>query len=187
LPSEIYGVDNRNGSQGKQNDFSGDPPLLHVRLYQQLAEKLVTANSDLAGIRALEAQQSRDYEEVKRQLQALSLTEAKFSELKRAVNQSEIYLESLSRKAIEAEINNAWKASEGTSSAQIFESATPPEKPVSPRKMAAVIFTMLSILCGLGVCVYLYAQKVSSRATAARAFGEGDSRIGLKVDVLRRA
>ena len=170
LPPEIYGPtpSSQDAKSAKPSDtFAGDPPLLQIKLYQDMAQNLVASNAELAGLRSMEEQQLRDLLQIEAQLQRIANLEAEFNDLKRAISDGERYLESFTRKAADAEINDAWRSNESSTGAQILQNATVPDGPAFPNPK---LFMGLGIITGLflfGAMIFfsrVYANIIKSTA-----------------------
>lgn len=159
LPPEIFGATNfqADPKANKTNDaLWSDPPLLHVKLYQQMAEKLVEANSELAGLRALEAQQKRDLAAIDGQLQELASRETEFQRLQRDVTRASTYIESFRRKSLDARMDTAWLNTEAFSAVQVVQNATVPFEPSSPKVKAILAFGFSIGLLAAAALVYFF-------------------------------
>jgi uncharacterized protein involved in exopolysaccharide biosynthesis len=159
LPPEIYGPttpSSQDPKTAKSSDtFAADPPLLQIKLYQDMAQNLVASNAELAGLRSQEGQQLRDLLQIEDQLQQIATLEAEFNDLRRAISDGERYLESFSRKAADAEINDAWRSNESSTGAQILQSATVAAGPAFPNPK---LFMGLGLITGLflfGAMIFL--------------------------------
>ncbi len=171
LPPEIYGPttpSSQDPKTAKSSDtFAADPPLLQIKLYQDMAQNLVASNAELAGLRSQEGQQLRDLLQIESQLQRIANIEAEFNNLKRAISDGERYLESFTRKAADAEINDAWRSNESSTGAQILQSATVADGPAFPNPK---LFMGLGIITGLflfGAIIFfsrVHAKTVESAA-----------------------
>ncbi len=145
LPVEIFGNTEYARNQ-KDNALSRDPPLLHVKLYQDAVQLLVKANSDLAGQQALAAHQEASLSELETQLRHLSQVQAEFSRLQQAVTDSETYVGLFFKKGAEAQADNAWRSNDRLSTIQVMQTATPPLRPSSPK---AGLFLGFGLMLGL--------------------------------------
>jgi uncharacterized protein involved in exopolysaccharide biosynthesis len=137
LPPEIFGVKAsaaaEAGAVRAADILSKDPPLLNIKIYQDSAARLVSANAELEGLKATEIQRGSILADIDAELQALASQEATYNRLQRAVAQAEAAIINLSKQAGEARINNAWRSNEAFSSAQVLQAASTPKAPVSPR------------------------------------------------------
>lgn len=163
LPPEIFGSTNfqqETPKGGKSNDaLWSDPPLLHVKLYQQMAEKLVEANAELSGLRALEAQQRRDLAAIDGQLQTLASRETEFQRLHRDVTRASSYIESFRRKSLEARMDTAWLMNEAFSAVQVIQNATVPLDPSSPKTKLILAMGLSVGLLLAGALIYVLAGR----------------------------
>lgn len=176
LPEEIFGVTNFKGEAGKaaprSNDaLWSDPPLLHVKLYQQMAEKLVDTNAEMAGLHALEEQQKKDLSVIDSQLQALAARENEFNRLQRDVARATNFIESFRKRNAEARIDNAWLLNDTLSSIQVFQPATTPGEPIFP-KTKLLLATGLSLgLLFAAALAFVLASRAAGAAPPARSDG----------------
>jgi len=177
LPPEIFGETNFNGRAGRSaqsgSGFSDDPPLLHVRLYQESAQKIINLNADIAGLKASEANQQEDLKSVDKQLQVLASRQAEFDRLQRQVEQFEAGIDLYTKKSAEAEIESAWKSNERLSNMQLVQEATVPLRPVFPK---AALVLPLGILAGIvaGIGATLLRHFLSQEDTHCRRERGGD-------------
>ncbi|MBM0203955.1 hypothetical protein JNW90_13180 [Micromonospora sp. STR1s_5] len=174
LPPEIFGSTTNFGKEAptKPNDaLWTDPPLLHVKLYQDTAQKLVTANVELSGLKALEERQRRELDDTDAQLKALSAREAEFVRLKQNVSDASTYLNLYRKKAAEAKTDYAWRMNEGLSSVQVMQPAVETAHPVWPKP-----FLLIPFGCVVGLLA----------AVAATAVAEMWTRQGGRADNARR-
>lgn len=136
LPPEIFGDTSRvSGTRAARPSdvISDDPPLLNIKIYQESAARLVSANSELEGLRATRVQRADVLKQIDAELQALATHESTYNTLRRGVSQAEGAIDNLSKRASEARVNNAWRSNEAFSSAQILQPASVPAVPASPR------------------------------------------------------
>lgn len=162
LPSSIFG-DYPKTAVARDTTLQNDPPLLNIRIYQESAAKLVTANAELAGLKATADRRAEDLRLLDRELDNLAQTEGVFNRLTQAVRQTQSVIENLYQKMGEARINTAWRSNEAFSSAQVFQNATTPLSPSFPLPMmfmGAGIFA--GIFCSATV---LYFAKVFNRTS----------------------
>ncbi|MFK5598212.1 GumC family protein [Methylobacterium sp. HMF5984] len=171
LPPEIFGDSNFSGQSNTptaSSSFGGDPPLLHVKLYQESAQKIINLNADLAGLKLSEANQVRDVEQLNTELEKLASKSAEFSRLEREVDQYEANILLYNRKSADAQIENAWRSNERLSTMQVVQQATAPIRPVFPR---AGMIVPLSIIIGiiLGCAAAVCLELVANRARLSRS------------------
>ena len=160
LPPEIFGDTNFSGQSNSStatSNFGGDPPLLHVKLYQDSAQKIINLNAELAGLRQSEANHVRDFDQLNGELEKLAGKAAEFARLEREVDQNEANILLYTRKSAEALIENAWRSNERLSTMQIVQVASVPIRPVFPR---AGMIIPLSLLLGLilGCAIVILAE-----------------------------
>jgi succinoglycan biosynthesis transport protein ExoP len=152
LPAAIFGdttFSGRPNLPAGPADFGADPPLLHVKLYQDSAQKIMNLNADLAGNKALEAAQAADLQQIDAELRKLAEKAATFARLEREVSQNEANLVLYSRKSTEAQIGNAWKSNERLSLLRVVEPAIKPIRPIFPRTgMVLPVALLLGIMLG---------------------------------------
>jgi predicted nucleic acid-binding Zn-ribbon protein len=157
LPPEIFGASVANASGATaRNELSNaaDPPLLHVKLFQDAAQQLVKSNAELAGLRALQAEQTRALNTFDEQLRTLADVEAEFRQLKQRVSQAEAQITIFKNKQAEAQVDSAWRSNERLSNVQIFQPASPPLEPTFPNKTVFSVFGLLtSFAAGLAVVI----------------------------------
>lgn len=174
LPPEIYGDTKFNGDAsklGRVNDaLWSDPPLLHVKLYQQMAEKLVETNAELSGLRALEEQQAKDLKATDSQLKAVAGRENEFNRLQRDVARAANFIESFRKRNAEAKIDNAWLLNDTLSSIQVFQPATTPVDPVFPKpKLLLATGLSLGLLFAVALA-FILASRRSAEALGTSPF-----------------
>ncbi|MCJ2104445.1 Wzz/FepE/Etk N-terminal domain-containing protein [Methylobacterium sp. E-041] len=158
LPAEIYGDASSATRSAKQpsasSGFGDDPPLLHVKLYQESAQKIINDNAELAGLKQSEVNQKNELQEVDQQLKKLATKSAEFSRLEREVEQNEANFALYSRKSSEAEIQNAWRTNENLSTLQPVQIASVPVRPVFPRGSVVVpLGVLIGLLAGCAAAV----------------------------------
>ena len=158
LPVEIYGDASLATRSTKQtpasSGFGDDPPLLHVKLYQDSAQKIINNNAELAGLKQSETNQKNELQEVDQQLKKLATKAAEFSRLERDVEQNEANFALYSRKSSEAEIQNAWRTNENLSTLQPVQIASPPIRPVFPRGSVVVpLGVLMGFLAGCAAAI----------------------------------
>jgi len=175
LPTEIFGSNNFSDKRASGNTGSGpnssggqnlsdDPPLLHVRLYQESAQKIINFNAELAGLRASESNQVQELRTIEKSLQVMASLSAEFSRLESDVAQNEATIALYTRKSEEAGIQNAWRTNERLSNMQIVQVASPPIRPVFPR--GSVIYPLgllLGIVVGSGA---VFVRRIFGQDTA---------------------
>jgi succinoglycan biosynthesis transport protein ExoP len=154
LPVEIYGSSKYVADP--KDKISSDPPLLHVKLYQESVESLVNKNSEIAGLEALADHQEASLSENETELKRLSGIQAEFLRLRKEVNDSETYVDLYNKKGAAAHIDNAWRSNERLSSIQVMQSATIPLVPVFPKTSLFLGFgTLLGFLAASGAALFL--------------------------------
>lgn len=153
LPAEIYGTTQLSADvkpQRRADDFSGDPPLINIKLYQQLSSTLVDRNFELAGLVALRKRQAENLNGTLIKLRDLTSSETQFESLQRDVNQTQDYVSALNKSRLEARVNNLWVANVNSGGAQILQNAVPPSTPYYPRP---ILFILIGLIAGLSVAV----------------------------------
>jgi len=157
LPAEIFGevpANARFARPSPNGNFSEDPPLLHVRLYQESAQKIVNMNAEIAGLKTSEASYNQELAKVDNELNLLAMRQGKFDRLTREIELDKTNIELYAKKSSEAEIDNAWKSNERLSNMQIVQEAAVPTGPVFPRPaILAPLGLLLGLLFGCGVCM----------------------------------
>jgi uncharacterized protein involved in exopolysaccharide biosynthesis len=157
LPVEIFGdpkvtrnIFPKDSSDGVKNlaVTSGDPSLLHVKLYQDAVEQLVKANSALYGLQALAGHQRESLTKLDEEIQRLSQSESEFKRLRAGVDDSDTYASLFIKRGAEAQVESAWRSNALVSNIQVVQAATPPMGPVAPRT---------SLLLGIGALVGMIA------------------------------
>lgn len=160
LPPEIFGDASRlSGTRAPRASdvISDDPPLLNIKIYQESAARLVSANAELEGLKATRAQRADVLRQIDAELQALATHESTYNTLRRTVSQAEGAIDNLSKRASEARVNNAWRSNESFSSAQVLQPASVPGAPSSPRPM---FYIPLGVAAGLfGSLLLLFAGR----------------------------
>ncbi|MBQ0820530.1 hypothetical protein KBI52_09980 [Microvirga sp. HBU67558] len=176
LPPEIFGETNgptADKGTSRDNPLASDPPLLNIKIYQDAAAKLVEANTELAGFKAIEARHAEDLRRLDGELAKLAESEAKFNSLRRSVTQAEGYIDNLSKRAGEAQINSAWRSNEAFSSAQILQAATVPLAPAFPNPPVFLAGgTLVSIF--LSLSVFFLSRNIGARRIQGHATGLQD-------------
>lgn len=194
LPAAIFGQTNFNADtkRGGGDGFGDDPSLLHVKMYQEGVQQIVTLNAQLAGLHAAEANQARELADSDIALQALTQNEARFNELKREVGQAEEDVKLYTKKATDAEIANAWQSNERLSTLQLVQSAVLPTRPAFPKPSLILPLAMLAGLVAGSVVVLAFEAKARRRGVVeAQAGGRParrfwGSRFGLKPRYAKR-
>lgn len=161
LPTEIFGEVpinskfSRTASNSNSNsNLSDDPPLLHVRLYQESAQKIVNMNAEIAGLKTSEASYNQELKKVDSELNALATRQGYFDRLKREIELDNTNIELYAKKASEAEIDNAWKSNERFSNMQVVQEASVPTSPIFPRPaILAPLGILLGLLFASGACM----------------------------------
>ena len=159
LPTEIFGEVPANSrfarpASNSNSNLSDDPPLLHVRLYQESAQKIVNMNAEIAGLKTSEASYNQELKKVDSELNALATRQGHFDRLKREIELDNTNIELYAKKASEAEIDNAWKSNERFSNMQVVQEASVPTSPIFPRPaILAPLGILLGLLFGIGACM----------------------------------
>ena len=177
LPPEIFGQTSQTGfgkdtPPVKSNDaLWTDPPLLHVKLYQETAQKMVDANIEHAGLIGLLERQQGEVATIDATLNNLAANEPEFSRLKRTVNDATANLNVYIRKLSEAKTDNAWRSNEGLSNVQIMQSAGEPTRSTPKPTLVVAFGVFLGLLVsGIGICIAeLWFAPVSDPKRAAQA------------------
>lgn len=169
LPATIFG-DSSFGPAAKvaaSGSLGDDPPLLHVKLYQESAQKIVNSNSTLAGLKASEVYQIGELRKSDKALEIIAQKEGEFNKLERKVVQLKNDIELYSRKNAEAEIDTAWRSNDRLSSMQVVQAAFVRSNPVFPRKSVVL---PIAILAGLlaGCLVAIGSELISNLLLAGR-------------------
>ncbi|MDR7038593.1 uncharacterized protein involved in exopolysaccharide biosynthesis [Methylobacterium sp. BE186] len=186
LPSEIFGDNNFSGPAAAPSaSFGADPPLLHVRLYQESAVRIININAELAGLRLKESNQKRDLDQVNLELQQLAGKAAEFARLEREVEQDEANILLYTRKGAEAQIENAWRSNERLSTMQIVHSASPPIRPIFPRAsivmpLAVLVGLMLGCACAILADLLRTGDRASVKGFAPREAVRRDAGFGAR-------
>lgn len=157
LPTEIFGevpASSRFGRTSANSNLSEDPPLLHVRLYQESAQKIVNLNAEIAGLKTSEASYNQELTKVDNELKSLAIRQGQFDRLKREIELDKTNIELYAKKSSEAEIDNAWKSNERLSNMQVVQEASVPTGPIFPRTaILAPLGILLGLLFGCGACM----------------------------------
>lgn len=157
LPTEIFGevpVNSRFGRTAGNSNMSEDPPLLHIRLYQDSAQKIVNLNAEMAGLKTSEASNNQELTKVDNELKTLAIRQGQFDRLTREIELNKTNIELYAKKSSEAEIDNAWKSNERFSNMQIVQEASVPTGPVFPRPaMLVPLGILLGLMFGCGACM----------------------------------
>ncbi|MFK5598204.1 GumC family protein [Methylobacterium sp. HMF5984] len=171
LPPEIFGStpsalqDQASTTSARQ--MGQDPSLLHIKVYQELAQKLIMSNTELAGVRALEVSQVSELKAVEQRLLQLSKKDEEYSSLNRNVSAAENYLEILRKRGAEADIDNAWRSNDRLSSLQVIQPAMQPLQPSFPRPLIVAPLGALASLV-LSVFLALILEQISQIRTDPR-------------------
>ncbi|WP_264045150.1 GumC family protein [Methylobacterium flocculans] len=162
LPTEIFGEvpassrfgRSTAGSSSSSSNMSDDPPLLHVRLYQESAQKIVNLNAEIAGLKTAESSSNYELKKIDNELKVLATRQAEFDRLKREIELDNTNIELYAKKSSEAQIENAWKSNERLSNMQVVQAAAVPAEPMFPRASILVpIGLLLGALFGCGACM----------------------------------
>lgn len=142
-------------TQPRDRDVAGsemltrDPPLLLVRVYQDTIQGLVRANSELAGIKAVEENQAREIARTEAELIELGEKEAEFLRLQAAVAQARENAEAYARKSAMQQVE-ADMSARNLSSIVIAQPASPPVEAAFPNVVLILLLgTASGILLGL--------------------------------------
>ncbi len=158
LPPEIYGTAQLNSEVKplkKGDDFSGDPPLINIKIYQQLSSSLVDRNFELSGLKQLRIRQIEAIQRSDRELQDLSDAEPIFLSLQRSVSQTQYYINALNKSGVDARVNNLWSSGETSSGIRILQTAVSPTTAYFPRPK---LFIFLGLVSGAACAIcFLYA------------------------------
>ncbi len=167
LPKEIFGelAFARADRPAFSADVASDPPLLHVKLYQDSAQLLVNMNVELSGRKSVEADQFKALQQVDEQLRGLTRQDAQYSSLEAEVAQDRDAVALYTRKAAEAEIESAWRANQRFATLRLFQRSEPPETPVFPRP---ILIFPLCVLGGLAVSAFLVLLLEAIRSATTR-------------------
>ncbi|GJE09149.1 GumC family protein [Methylobacterium longum] len=157
LPPEIYGSSQQalaNTSIRLSDQSSSDPPLLHIRIFQDSAQKLVSSNAELAGLEELKKKQSERVKSISDKLSYLSTQEEVYNGLKRDVTKAETDLLMISKRNTEAEVEKSLRSTESLSNLQIMQVAVPPLQPIWPKSSVTLILGVaLGLMVGLATAI----------------------------------
>jgi uncharacterized protein involved in exopolysaccharide biosynthesis len=130
-----------------------DPPLLLVKVYQELVQGLVRVNSELAGLKATEEKQKAELQAIDAELSVLGEREAEFDRLRFDMTQAKDLAEGYAKKAAMQQLDDDSSAAKITN-IQIAQLATTPLEPVNPKPLLVML---LSALVGalLGIVIAL--------------------------------
>ena len=120
------------------SSVSDDPPLLMVKVYQDLMVTLMKANAELAGLHNLEQQQQQELEAVNRDLKVLSANELEFERLERAATIASSNLETFEKRVMN-ELIDANVAAAKLTKVTVIQTPTVPSVPSSPIFMLYLI------------------------------------------------
>jgi hypothetical protein len=138
LPPEIFGSNSFPGS-GRETVGQGDPPLLHVKIYQETAQEIVKANASLAGLKSLDQFQRRIQSDINRRLIELASAESEFNRLKGEVDDAQTHMASFVKRGAEAQVDDEWRSNEQLSSTRLIQSATEPRRAAYPKPVAVIL------------------------------------------------
>lgn len=135
-----------------RNDAS-NPPLLLVKVYQDLMSDLFKLNSQIAGGVSLQTQQANQLTQLTSSLNDLSKNEQKYFQLKRELDRASEDANTYSKRMVEEEIAAAYAAS--IHSIKLIQSASTPIAPVFPNyKLLCVAALAISLLCASAVTLF---------------------------------
>ncbi len=135
------------------NDDSGplpknDPPLLLVRVYQDVAESLVKMNAELIGLRELAKQQKIMLSGLDRELMGLASKRAEFEGLKSKVDLARRSAEAFAMKAVEQR-TELGLSQQKLVSLQLVQEAVVPSSPAFPTTFVKFIVALLVAFAGV--------------------------------------
>jgi|ERR1700733_199342 uncharacterized protein involved in exopolysaccharide biosynthesis len=145
---------------GASDDLASDPPLLLVKVYQESVQMLVRLRSELAGLTALEEQQTTELKTVDNELTLLSENESEFERLKSQVDlarqRGDLYGKKISEQQLDADLN----ASRFTN-IRVVQAATIPIDPVFPKPHILIPLALLAgLLAGIGLSLAIEAGMI---------------------------
>jgi len=114
-----------------------DPPILMVKVYQDSMVNLFKLNADIVGLRDLEIEQNSQLLKIKDDLHKLSLNEADYESLKRAVDQASLAAETYAKRAVEESVN-ANMTSAKLSVLKVVQYASEPPLSIFPGRLVAL-------------------------------------------------
>jgi len=145
---------------GASDDLASDPPLLLVRVYQESVQMLVRLRSELAGLTALEVQQTTELKTVDNELTLLSENESEFERLKSQVDlarqRGDLYGRKVSEQQLDADLN-----ANRFTNIRVVQAATIPADPVFPRPHILIPLALFAgLLAGIGLSLALEAGMI---------------------------
>ena len=131
-------------------DSAAPPPLLMVKVYQELMVLLFKENAELAGLKALESETARQVDVLNGELNQLEAKEAEYLRLKRAVDDATLNADTYQKRAVEDSVN-ARLAEAKISSVKVLQFAYAPLKSNFPGYWVIGLIALLSgLICSLG-------------------------------------
>ena len=143
----------KSGAARSTPDFSNNPPLLMIRVYQETMVNLFKLNAELAGALATQQQQENEAANLTEELNTLSSNEREFLLRRRALDQAAANSDLYSRRMVEEQINSELSAAK-ISSLRILQSAAVPVRAVFPNyQLASAGAAGLAILLAFLSCL----------------------------------
>jgi polysaccharide biosynthesis transport protein len=148
------------GGASDDQSLASDPPLLLVRVYQESVQMLVRLRSELAGLSALEDQQTAELKAVDGELNLLAENESEFERLKSQVDlarqRGNLYGRKISEQQLDADLN-----ANRFTNIRVVQAATIPTDPVFPRPHILIPLALLAgLLAGIGLSLALEAGMI---------------------------
>jgi polysaccharide biosynthesis transport protein len=161
-----YNAKNATDAPADRNRFPGNAPPLgnfNAEVSLKTGQTLLALNSEIVGLRALEASQSNSLSDVDKTLFDLSSTQAEFDRLRSDVEELSRILQAYVQRTAEAQMDADQDASEELSKVRIVQAATKPIRPVSPP---------IPILIALGTALGLFAGAAAVLAVDSMALDQ---------------
>jgi len=164
----------KEGAAAQASPASGVPPLLMVKVYQDIMVDLFKFNSEIAGYRGLAKQQQLEIDTIDNDLNTLTATQTTFEKLKREVALASYNAEVFSKRTVEEQIDNDLHSAK-FSTVRVIEHALIPLQAAFPKGkvflglglafglLMGVAASLLLELFGIGQSLTLPASSGSAR------------------------
>jgi len=152
---------------------SGVPPLLMVKVYQDIMVDLFKFNSEIAGYRSLSKQQQLEIDNIDGELNALTATQTTFEKLKREVALASYNAEVFAKRTVEEQIDNDLHTAK-FSTVRVIERALIPLQAAFPKgKVFLGLGFAFGLLMGIAASLLLdlfgFGQRKSSSTVVANS------------------
>jgi len=154
---------------------NNDPPLLLVRVYQDVAESVVRMNAELIGLRELAREQKDQLSGLYRELSQLTAKRAEFEALKRRVDVARRSAEIFATKAVELRTELGLNRQQLVSPQLVQDAVVPltPSFPTTPIKFLAGLVIAFAGIAGL---VLAPVKALSRQSETNPDFSDADAR-----------